>query len=359
MARENQPQNVAKRCRSLHSARAARFPNAQRPTPNAHPRSAGYTQPVSGVTLYTDRSLGPTGRRQVAAARLSLLSNLGLVAVKITAGVVSGSISVLAEGVQSSVDVVASALILVTLRTAAAPPDENHPYGHGKFENIASLGQMFLILGSAGYLLWAAWDRWWNPVMPRVDWGIAALCLALAVNAAVSAHLMRVARETGSQALEAEATHLRSDMLSCVGVLAGLAAVAVTRQARFDPAIAGVMTVVVVLSALRLLRDTLRPLLDESLPAGEAERVRAVLDADPRVLGYHRLRTRRAGAHRLIDVHILLDDQLTFAAAHLLAEEIEGKVREALPNSDIIIHAEPFEEETRHQAEVHGTGVPP
>lgn len=290
-------------------------------------------------------------RAQEMAARLSLGSNGFLVLVKIAAGLASGSVSVLAEGIQSTVDVAASALILLSVRAASAPPDRSHPYGHGKFENLASLGQMLLILSTVGYLLWSAWKRWLDPVMPRVDWGVAALLLALVVNALVSRHLSRVARETGSQALEAEAAHLRSDMLACVGVLGGLVAVAVTGNPRFDPAVAAIMTMLAAVGAVSLLRDTLRPLLDERLPETEEARVRAVLDGDPRVLGYHRLRTRRAGSGRLVDVHVLLDDRLSFAQAHAQAEEVEGAIRRTLPNVDVIVHAEPYEEEMRHQAE--------
>jgi cation diffusion facilitator family transporter len=296
------------------------------------------------------------GARAQAAARLSLGSNLFLVVVKIAAGFASGSISVLAEGVQSTMDVVASALILVTVRAAAAPPDREHPYGHGKLENLASLGQMLLILGSAVYLLLAAWERWQRPVMPRVDWGIAALALAAVTNEVVSRHLSRVARETGSQALEAEATHLRSDLLSCLGVLGGLVLVWVTGEARLDPFMAAVMTGVVVFSALKLLRDTLRPLLDERLPASEEARVREVLDRDARVLGYHQLRTRQAGSRRLVDVHVMLDDDLSLRDAHAIAEEVEAGIRSVLPNVDVIVHAEPYEEELRHRRERHGEG---
>lgn len=300
------------------------------------------------------RNDAPIRSREEAAARLSLVSNFVLVVIKVAAGVASGSISVLAEGIQSTMDVDASALILYTVKEAARPPDEEHPYGHGKFENMASLAQMVLILGTAGYLFWAAWTRLVKPEPVRVDWGAAALSVALVTNWLVSRHLSRVARETHSQALEAEATHLRSDMLSCAGVLIGLILVGLTRQPRLDPIIAVIMTGVVVVSAVRLLRDTLRPLLDESLPPEEEARVRAVLDADERVKGYHRLRTRQAGAHRMVDVHLLLDDGLTFPAAHALAEEVEGKIRAVLPNVDIIVHAEPFEEEMRHQRERHG-----
>jgi cation diffusion facilitator family transporter len=299
--------------------------------------------------------------RQAAtsAARLSLASNICLVLIKIVAGIASGSISVLAEGVQSTMDVVASALILFTVRAAAAPPDRSHAYGHGKFENAASLAQMLLILGTTGYLLSAAWARWQHPVMPRVDWGVAALGTAIVVNLLVSRRLRLVARETGSLALEAEATHLWSDMLSCVGVVGGLAVVGLMQEPRLDPLIAAVMTVIVVVSTLRLLRESVRPLLDESLPAREEARVRAVLDADTRVRSYHRLRTRRAGSQRLMDVHILLDDDLPFTQAHAISEEVESAVRDALPNVDVTVHAEPFEAEMRHQQEQHSPASPP
>jgi cation diffusion facilitator family transporter len=296
----------------------------------------------------------PQGRKQQAAAVLSLSANVFLVLVKIAAGFASGSVSVLAEGIQSGVDVVASALILLTVRVASAPPDEEHPYGHGKAENLASMAQMLLILGTVAYLMTAAWNRWRNPVMPHVDWGIAALLIAIATNILVSAHLMRVSRETGSQALAAEATHLRSDMLSCVGVLVGLILVWITGQPRLDPLVAGIMTVFITVTAVRLLRDSVRPLLDESLPADEAARVKAVLDGDPRVLGYHRLRTRRAGATRLMDLHLLLDDDLSFREAHAITEDVEGEIRRVLPNVDVIVHAEPFREEQQHQREHHG-----
>jgi cation diffusion facilitator family transporter len=190
--------------------------------------------------------------------------------------------------------------------------------------------------------------------MPRLDWGIGALTLAVAVNGIVSTRLMRVAREHGSQALQAEAIHLRSDLLSCVGVLVGLAGVAITGNPRLDPAVAAVMTFFVIASAVSLLRDSLRPLLDESLPPEEEQRVLAALREDPRVLGFHKLRTRRSGSHRHVDVHVLLDDELSFSEAHRITEEVEGKIRAVLPNTDIIVHAEPYAEETRHQQERHG-----
>lgn len=292
-------------------------------------------------------------QRQQRAAVLSLLSNLLLVTIKVAAGIASGAISVLAEGVQSMVDVLATVMILLSLRKAAEPPDARHPYGHEKVENLASLAQTVLILVSAGYLFWAAAQRWQHPLMPHVDWGVAALVTALVADAVVSTVLLRVSRDTNSNALHAEAIHLRSDMLSCSGVLIGLVAVRWFRQPLLDPAIAIVMTVVVVISAFKLMRDNLMPLLDERLPHADRQRILQVLDADPRVLGYHALRTRRAGATRFLDMHILLADDLSLKAAHAIGEEVEAAVRTQFPRTDVIVHVEPYEEEIAHQREAH------
>jgi cation diffusion facilitator family transporter len=309
--------------------------------------------PMSSLSPDSSDARREVLRRQRGAAKLSLFSNILLVLTKVAAGVASGAISVLAEGVQSGLDVLASLMILWTVQRAASPPDDDHPYGHGKLESLASLVQIVLICGSAFYILLAAWNRFQAPAMPRIDWGAGALSLAIVVDFFVSRHLKIVARETGSQAIAAEAAHLQSDMISCAGVLLGLGAVWLTREPRLDPLIAGLMAFVVIGSSLKLARETVRPLLDEKLPGEEEAQIIAVLDADPRVLGYHRLRTRQAGSHRLMDVHLLLDDDLSFRQSHAIVEEVEDAIRRILPNLDIIVHAEPFEEEMRHQQEEH------
>ena len=294
---------------------------------------------------------------QQQAARLSLAANVFLVAIKVGAGLKSGSLSVLAEGIQSLLDIFASAMILYVVKVAAAPPDEAHPYGHGKFENLMALVQMTLVLGSIAGIWAAAWSRFHHPTMPEIDWGVAAILVSIGVNLWVSARIFRVAQETDSTALRAEGVHLRGDLWSCAGVLGGLAATHVFQNPRLDPIFAGVMTVFAFSAALHLLRDTLRPLLDESLPGEEERQIRAVLEAEPRVLGFHKLRTRQAGSVRLADVHILLDDHLSFRAAHDLGEQIEDEIRRVLPNLDVMVHTEPFEAETRHQREKHGSAA--
>ena len=291
---------------------------------------------------------------QQAAARLSIYSNIFLVVIKVGAGLQSNSLSVLGEGVQSLLDILVSALIWFTVRAAAAPPDSDHPWGHGKFENLTSLGQMLLVLASIGGIWWAAWLRFQNPVMPVVDWGIAAIGVSVVVNVFMSRHMSRVARATDSSALAAEAVHLRGDLWACAGVLTGLILTHIFRDARLDPLCAAIMTLFAAYAAVHLLRDTLRPLLDETLPGAEEACIRQVLQGDARVLDFHKLRTRQAGARRLADVHIMLDDNLTFREAHAVSEEVEDAIRAALPNTDVIVHFEPYEEESRHQREAHG-----
>jgi len=290
-------------------------------------------------------------QHQLRAARISLFANTFLVLIKVAAGLASGSLSVMSEGVQSFLDILASAAILWTLRKANEPPDRLHPWGHGKLENLVSLGQIVLILAGAGGILWASWQRLGNPFLPRLDWGIAALSVSLLVDWGVSRHIAKVADKTRSMALRAEATHLRSDMLSCAGVLGGLVLAWITHWPWLDPAIAALMALVIIFSAIKLMNDTVRPLMDEKLPPEEEAKIRAVLDADPRVLHYHRLRTRRAGSLRHMDVHILLDDGLSFSQSHAIAEDVEAAIRRALPGTDVIAHAEPYHEEMQHLQE--------
>ena len=297
----------------------------------------------------------PAVQMQQNAARLSIYSNIFLVIIKVGAGLQSNSLSVLGEGVQSLLDIVVSALIWFTVRAAAAPPDHDHPWGHGKFENLTSLLQMLLVLASIGGIWWASYLRWQNPVMPAVDWGIAAIMISIAINIAMSRHMSKVARATDSSALAAEAVHLRGDLWACAGVLTGLVSTHLFNNPRLDPLCAAIMTLFAGYAAIHLLRDTLRPLLDETLPDAEEHCIREVLESDPRILDFHKLRTRQAGAKRLADVHIMLDDNLTFRDAHQVSEEVEEAIRAALPNTDVIVHFEPYEEEIQHQRTAHGS----
>ncbi len=287
------------------------------------------------------------------AASLSLASTVVVVGVKLLAAWKSGSISVLAEAVQSIVDILMSALAVATIAYAARPPDEEHPYGHGKAEVLAGALQMLVILGSGIYILYEAYRRLLAPQPIAWDWGAAAMAYALAANLAVAVHLRRVAKRTESTALESEALHLKGDSISSAGVLAGMLLVGATGQPILDPVVAAVFTVLAMAQAAAQLKHVLHPLMDGALPPGELARLKQLLEAHEAVRGFHNIRTRQVGNQRWIELHVLFDDALTFVDAHDLAEHLEKELKSALGGAIVSIHYEPFEAEVAHRAREH------
>ncbi|MCW5943935.1 MAG: cation transporter [Fimbriimonadaceae bacterium] len=294
-------------------------------------------------------------RPVVFAAAVSLLATVLVVAAKLVAGFVTGSVSVLGEALQSTVDVFVSATAVFVVRAAAMPPDADHPYGHGKVEILSSFLQMIAIIASSLYILWEAYGRLRHPIPVQVDWGIAAMGYAAVSNTLVSRYLVRVSRKFPSTALEAEALHLRADTLSSAGVLVGLVLVRVTGNPILDPVVAAVFVVVTIGAASVKLRELTHPLLDRSLPIEDVRRVEQVLRAHPETRGYHRLRSRYVGTTRFVDLHVQLDDHLTFVQAHTIAEELEDAISEALGGAGVTIHYEPSIAETAHRLTNHPT----
>lgn len=288
------------------------------------------------------------------AAILSLASTTVVVAVKLVAAWKSGSISVLAEAIQSIVDILMSALAVATIAYAARPPDAEHPYGHGKAEVLAGAFQMLVILGSGAYILYEAYRRLLVPREILWDWGAGAMVYTLVANGVVAAALVRTARKTGSMALESEALHLRGDSFSSAGVLAGMLLVGLTGQAILDPVFAAVFTLLAMIQAGSHLRAVLHPLMDGALPEAELTRLKNRLEVHEAVRGFHNVRTRRVGNQRWVELHVMLDDNLSFVAAHELAEQIEDELRVELGGATVSIHYEPYEAELAHREREHG-----
>lgn len=293
-------------------------------------------------------------KQSATALRIALASTIVVVGVKLLAAVYSHSVSVLAEGLQSIVDILITLVSLLTLRYAAKPPDEEHPYGHGKAELLVSALQMLMILASAAFILWAAYSRFLNPEPIHWDWGVAAMSYSTLANALVAGYLMKTYRQTSSALLVSEALHLRSDILASLGVLLGLVLVAFTGWLRVDPAVAMVFTVVAMVMAVQQLRRVIHPLMDGSLPPEEIRGLERVLNSHSQVRGYHNLRTRQTGLVRFVDLHLMLDDALSFVEAHDIAEQIEDELRQALGGGVVSVHYEPYEAEMAHRAREHG-----
>lgn len=292
------------------------------------------------------------GTEKIDAARLSVFSNTFLVALKLGVGLTIGSVAVLSEAVHSATDLIAALIAYFAIRASTAPPDETHPYGHGKVESVSSMVEALLVVGAGVYIVFEAIRALQhNEPTPALGWGVAVMVLSAVVNTVVARRLFDVARRADSAALKADAHHLSIDVWTSVGVVVGLGLVALTGWHWLDPLVGIMVAVFIFLTGWQIARGALSPLLDVRLPESELKAIVAVLDDDPRILSWHKLRTRKAGAQRHIDVHIQVDDGLSLRDAHELTEELEDQMRDTLPNVEVMIHTEPFEEEQRHHEE--------
>ncbi|HEU4658752.1 MAG TPA: cation diffusion facilitator family transporter [Capillimicrobium sp.] len=297
--------------------------------------------------LTAERGRDPAdGRADVKqrAAALSVASNSLLIVLKFVAGIVTGSVALLAEAMQSVIDLVASVVAYVSVRKADEPADENHPYGHEKIENLAAAIEGVLILVGSGIIAFEAVRRLVDGgEVERLGFGIVIIALTIVVNLAVSYVLHRRARETGSPALEGDAAHLRTDALTSVGVLVGLVLVQITDAAWLDPVVALLVAAAIVATGVRLVLRSGRVLVDEALPSEELDVIReAVVSFGPRgVVGFHKLRARRAGARRLVDLHVQFRSGTTLEEAHATAHELQDDIRARLGEVDVLIHIEP------------------
>lgn len=295
-------------------------------------------------------------RRKAVAALVSVLSNLLLTLAKVVAAILSGSISVLSEAVHSAGDVVASLLAFASVRVSDRPADPEHPFGHGKVESFAGLAEALLLIGAAGYVGWEAVHRLSHGRTIEVDIGLWVVGGTAVWNVFVGRYLSRVAKETDSEALAADAAHITADVVTSMGVFIGLALVKITNNPIYDPIVALMLTAWILWMAGKIAYTSFSLLIDTALPADEVELIADIIRTHPRVLDWHQLRTRKSGSHRHADVHVLVDDNLSLVESHRIAEEIEDRVRSSLPNVSINIHMEPYLLEKMHRRDVHGEG---
>lgn len=283
-------------------------------------------------------------RLKVRSAKLSVISNSGLILLKVIAGSLTGSVAILTEAVHSSIDLVASMVAFFSVRKAGEPADESHRYGHEKLENLAAAIEGILILvGSAAIAFEAIRRLISHERVHSVGLGIGVVAFAIVVNVVVSSQIARTARATESAALEGDAAHLRTDALTSGAVLLGLVLLKVTGAQWIDPAVALAVATSIVFTGVRLLSRSSRVLVDESLPPEEVTAIRsAIAEFAPRgVVGYHELRTRRAGARRYVDLHVQFRRGTSLEDAHRVAHELQDRIGRSLKHTDVLIHLEP------------------
>jgi cation diffusion facilitator family transporter len=288
-------------------------------------------------------SSGPQPAKTGAAA-LSIASNTALILLKVAAGAVTGSVAILSEAMHSSIDLIASIVAYISVRKADEPADEEHRYGHEKIENLsAAIEGMLILVGSAVIAFEAIRHLVVGATVERLGVGIAVLGFSAVANLVVGGIVGRRARTTESAALEGDAAHLRTDAFTSLGVLVGLALVQITGAEWLDPVVALAVAIAIVFSGVRILTRSSRVLVDEALPAEEQRAINEAVHAfGPRgVAGYHRLRTRRAGARRYVDLHVQFRAGTTLEAAHAIAHELTDEIRARLGGADVLIHLEP------------------
>jgi len=301
------------------------------------------------------RGASPAPGAKPRAAALSIVSNSLLIVLKLVAGAVTGSVAIITEAVHSSIDLVAAVVAFVSVRKADEPADAEHRYGHDKMENLAAAAEGMLILVGSGIIVFEATRRLvTGSEVHSLGFGIPVIAFSAVANLVVSSYLARRARETESAALEGDAAHLRTDAITSTGVLAGLLLVELTGEAWIDPLVALAVAAFIVMAGLRILRRSSRVLVDEALPESEEAAIREeVVAFGPRgVAGFHKLRTRRAGARRYVDLHVQFRSGTSLEAAHGTAHQLQDAITGRLRNADVLIHLEP---EDRVQP---GTEVP-
>ena len=279
-------------------------------------------------------------------AWLSVATALATMALKGMAAWLTGSLGLLSDALESFVNLGAALIALYTLAVAARQPDEKHPFGYTKAEYFSAAVEGALILLAALAIVAAAIPRLIEPQpILRFDVGIFLSLLAAALNLGTALVLLRAGKRHDSIALEADAHHLLTDVWTSIGVVAGVGATVLTGWLALDPLIAIAVGVHIVWTGAKVMHRSMLGLMDRALPEPDLQRIRAILDPYRAAgLDYHALRTRRAGRLRLVEMHLLVPGAMTVAEGHRLADEIEDKIRAALPGSAVLTHLEPIED---------------
>lgn len=279
------------------------------------------------------------------AAGLSITSNAIIILLKIVAGILSGSISIISEAIHSFSDFLASILTFFAVSRSSEPADKEHPFGHGKYEDMSGFIEGGLIVFAGLYIIYESakklifgYDLKTEPML-----GIWVMAFAVVANYLVSSYLFYVAKKSDSVSLFADAEHLRTDILSSMGVLFGLILIKCTGYAILDPIIALVVAVIIIKAGYSISKDTLNNLLDGSLPPTEIEKIENILNGNSSIMGYKNIKARKVGHCRDIEITVFFSPDLKISECHKICDDIENAIEKELDEVTIVIHAEPKE----------------
>jgi cation diffusion facilitator family transporter len=283
-------------------------------------------------------------------ALYSVISNCSLVALKLTIGLLIGSVSVISEAIHSGMDLIAAIIAMIAVRISGKSFDEEHAFGHGKVENISAAVEALLIFVAAIWIIYEAAIKLISPhPLENAGWGVLIMAISTTANFIVSQRLFKVGRQTDSAALIADGWHLRTDVYTSAGVMAGLAIILLigyvmpgTNVQWIDPVAAILVAILIFRAAFNLTVQAIKDLIDTSSPPGEIAWIRGYLgNMYPTVRSFHRLRTRKSGPNRFVDFHIVVDAAMSVQVSHDITEDITNDFRKHFPGVDVTLHVEP------------------
>jgi len=284
--------------------------------------------------------------RRVKVALLSIISNSALITMKVIAGILSGSVSIISEAIHSGMDLVASIIAFFSVRSSSQPADREHPYGHGKIENISGLAEGLLIFIAAGLIIKESIEKIYAPSeIKQATVAIIVMVCASIVNLLVSRKLYKVAKEEDSMALEADALHLKTDVYTSAGVAVGLVLIKVTVLLILDPIVAILVALLIIKEAWHLCKTAFDNLLDAKLSDEvEAQIAEIIRKHSDRIKGFHKLKTRKSGNMKHIDFHIVVDPDMTAGEVHDIIGSLKKDMWEEIGNTRVNIHIDPYTE---------------
>jgi len=278
---------------------------------------------------------------------MSVVTATTLAATKLTVGVVTGSMAVIASAIDSLLDIVMSSVNFFAIRSAEKPADDCHPFGHGKFETVATIVQAFVItLSGAGIIFESVRRLLQGSELQKLEGGIVVLVASTAASLAISRYLSRVAKETDSSALAADSLHFSMDIYTNLVLAVGLILVHFVNLPWLDPALSLLVGLYILVEALRLMRHGMQDVLDAELPGDVRDDVRQVIESHRRhLVDYRNLRTRRAGSQKFMDLEMIVCREMSVEEAHAIADTIEEQIKQAILGADVTIHIEPCRKE--------------
>jgi cation diffusion facilitator family transporter len=291
-------------------------------------------------------------QEKMTAALSSVVAAVGLTTFKIIVGLLTNSLGILAEAAHSGLDLMAALMTFFAVRVADKPADREHPFGHGKIENISALFETLLLLVTSGWIIYEAAHRLTAPeVHVEVSvWSFIVMGASIVVDVTRSRILMQAARKHNSQALEADALHFSTDIWSSSVVILGLIFVLAGRYfpslaflEKGDAIAALVVAVIVIYVSAELGIRSIQALLDAAPRNGEYERIIEEVGKMKGISDVHAVRIRSSGAGWFVDMHVTMDGDMTLKESHALTEKVERKVQKILPKSDVTVHVEPLE----------------